>query len=172
VTSVIDVRAEQASDHPAIRALHAAAFPTDAEARLVDALRASARATVSLVAVEGGEVVGHVLFSPVTVARGDDGRGAGLAPVSVRASHRRRGIAETLIQSALPRLLTTGRLWCVVLGEPHYYERFGFERASDHDLQNEYGATDAFMALELVPGALADKSGLVRYAPEFAAFSV
>lgn len=59
--------------------------------------------------------------------------------------------------------------YVVVLGEPRYYRRFGFVRASDRGLANEYGAVEEFMVLELRPGAVSPDGGLVRYAPEFAA---
>jgi len=55
----------------------------------------------------------------------------------------------------------------VVLGHPHYYPRFGFLRAIDYGLANEYGASDAFMVLELKSGVLENLDGLVKYGPEF-----
>ena len=61
------IRPEQPADWPAVHAVHCAAFPTDAEARLVDRLRANGKAAVSLVAAVDGQIVGHVLFSPVTI---------------------------------------------------------------------------------------------------------
>ena len=61
------IRPEQGDDEAAVRAVHRAAFPTDAEARLVDRLRSTGQARVSLVAEAAGAVVGHILFSPVSV---------------------------------------------------------------------------------------------------------
>jgi len=151
----------------AVRAVHAASFPSDAEARLVDQLRDAGRLLVSLVAEVDGAVVGHVAFSPVTAATGV--AGAGLAPVAVAAAHRRRGIAAELVRAGLRACRAAGFGWVVVLGEPTYYSRFGFRPAPEYGLSDEYGGGPAFQVAELVPGSLPVGAGLVRYAPEFAA---
>jgi putative acetyltransferase len=159
------IRAERAGDAAAIHAVHAASFPTDGEARLVDALRAAGRLVVSRVAVIDGAVVGHVAFSPVSLPTG-----VGLGPVAVLPAHRRRGLAAALIRDGLAACAADGFGVVVVLGDPLYYGRFGFAPASRWGLVDEYGGGDAFQALELSPGAIAAGGrGLVRYAPEFAA---
>lgn len=163
---MITVRPEQREDEPAIHAVHAAAFPTPAEAHLVDALRASGRLTLSLVAVTAASVVGHVAFSPVSFA--DTPGGLGLAPVAVRPEWRHRGIAAELVHAGLEACERAGAGFIVVLGEPAYYERFGFRPARRWGLRDEYGGGDAFQALELRPGVLTRCGALVRYAPEFA----
>jgi putative acetyltransferase len=167
----MDVRPETPTDTPAIHAVHAAAFPSEDEANLVDALRAAGRLTLSLVAEEEGRVVGHVGFSPVRVADGDDTDGLGLAPVAVLPDHRRRGIADRLVRRGLALAAGLGRGFVVVLGDPAYYGRFGFQPASDWRLTDEYGGAASFQAQELRRGAIPAGGGLVRYAPEFAAFS-
>jgi putative acetyltransferase len=159
------VRPEQPGDAVAIYAVHAASFPSAAEARLVDLLRAASRLHVSLVAEIGGIVIGHIAFSPVTVA--SDICGAGLAPVAVVEPHRRQGIAAELIRAGLEACRAAGFGWVVVLGEPAYYSRFGFRAASEFGLYDEYGGP-AFQCIEVVPGTLPVGAGLVRYAPEFA----
>jgi putative acetyltransferase len=164
---MVQVRAERPGDESAIHAVHAVSFPTDAEARLVQLLRAAGRLTVSLVAEADGVIVGHVAFSPVTTAAG--AVGAGLAPVAVLESHRRQGVAARLIAAGLAACRPAGFEWAVVLGEPGYYARFGFRPASAFGLSDEYGGGPAFQALELVPNGLPIGAGLVRYAPEFAA---
>lgn len=148
--------------------MHAAAFPSDAEARLVDALRAARRAALSLVAEHDGQVVGHVLFSPVKSNRG---RGLGLAPLAVLPRHQRQGIGAALIRAGIEACRAGGYDYAVVLGDPGYYRRFGFRRALDLGLQNEYGAQDEFMVLELRLGGLAGVTGLVKYCREFAALA-
>jgi len=161
------IRHEQPADAKAIFAVHQAAFATDDEARLVDALRAAGHATISLVAELDGQVVGHVLFSPVSVAGAVEmTKGVGLAPVAVLPSHQRRGIGSALIRAGLAACREEGFGYVVLLGHPEYYPRFGFRRASDVGLDNEYGADDAFMVLELMPGGL-PPAGLVQYGPEF-----
>ncbi len=146
--------------------MHAAAFPTAAEARLVDALRAAGRLSVSLVAEAAGQIVGHIGFSPVTVA-GAAG-GLGLAPVAVLPTFQRRGIGGKVIVEGLAECARIGAGFVVVLGEPSYYQRFGLMPAAGWGLFDEYGGGAAFQAIELRAGAIPPGSGLVRYAPEFA----
>ena len=143
------VRAEQPGDVAAIYAVHVASFPSVDEARLVDLLRDAGRLSVSLVAEVDGAVVGHVSFSPVTVASG--AIGAGLAPLAVVEPYRRRGVAAELVRAGIAACGDAGFGWAVVLGEPEYYGRFGFRAASEFGLSDEYGGGTAFQALELTP---------------------
>ena len=163
--SELIVREERPSDVAAIFAVHAAAFPSDAEARLVDALRAADHLSVSLVAELDGEVVGHASFSPVTL--GGAHGGLGLAPVSVRDSARQQGVAAALIRDGLARCEQSGADFAVVLGDPAYYGRFGFKAAALRQLQGEYGGGAAFQVLEFRADALPAAGGLVKYAPAF-----
>jgi len=163
------VRVEQPSDVATIHALHAACFPSAVEAQLVDLLRTAGRLSVSLVAELEEEIVGHVAFSPVSVATG--AVGAGLAPVAVEVRCRRQGIAAELIRVGLQACRRADYGWAVVLGEPGYYARFGFRPATEFGLSDEYGGGLAFQALELVTGALPVGAGLVKYAPEFSSLA-
>lgn len=146
--------------------MHAGSFPTAAEARLVDLLRAAGSLRVSLVAEIADAIIGHVAFSPVSAASGTSG--AGLAPLAVVAQHRRRGIGAELVRKGLHACRAAGVGWVVVLGEPTYYARFGFRTASNFGLRDEYRGGSAFQAIELIRGALPVGAGLVRYAEEFA----
>jgi putative acetyltransferase len=167
------VREETLGDAAAVHAVHAAAFPTDAEARLVDLLRERGKAIVSLVALASGAVAGHVLFSPVTVGMsGDPALGLGLAPVAVLPSCQGRGIGSALIRAGLDACRARGVGFVVVLGNPRYYARFGFTTAGARGLSNEYGAGAEFMVQELRPDALPRDGGLVRYAATFTEIGV
>lgn len=159
------VRKEYPADIAVIRTLLQGAFPTPAEAELVDALRAAGHLSISLVAVDDDGVIGHVGFSPVTV----DGvtLGLGLAPVAVREDRRRRGVGERLVRDGLALCRNAAVGLVVVLGDPRYYARFGFEAARRHELRAEYQAGDAFQAVELLPGTIRPGGGLVRYSDEF-----
>jgi putative acetyltransferase len=162
------IRPERAGDAAGIHAVHCAAFPTDEEACLVDRLRAGGQARVSLVAELDGEVVGHVLFTPVSlVGPAAFASGLGLAPLAVLPAHQRGGIGSALVREGLAICRREGYPFVVVLGHANYYPRFGFRRASTAGLQNEYGADEAFMVLELQPGALPPEGGLVKYGQEF-----
>ena len=165
---MVTIRGERVDDAEFIHVVHAVSFTTEAEAKLVDLLRAAGRLSVSLVAEEDDEVIGHVGFSPVTVASGEVG--AGLALVAVLPGQRNRGIAALLIEAGLEQCRSAGFRWAVVLGEPGYYARFGFGPALEFGLSDEYGGGSAFQAMELIPGGLPEGAGLVRFAPEFAAF--
>lgn len=157
-------RPEHAADAAAIRAILEAAFPTPAEARLVEALRASGKLVVSMVACDGSGAVGSVAFSPVSLGTET---GLGLAPLAVLPAHQGRGVGALLVREGLATCTQLGVGFVVVLGEPEYYGRFGFRRASESGVDNEYGADEAFMVLELGPGSLPPGGGLVRYAREF-----
>lgn len=166
----VTIRDEAPAEAAAVFALHAAAFPGDAEARLVDALRARARPLVSLVAENAGAVCGHILFSPVSLAGFAGGLLMGLAPMAVMPALQNRGIGSALVRAGLARCAAIGALGVVVLGHPEYYPRFGFRDAADFGLGCEYDVPPGvFMALELTAGALRDAHGTVRYHAAFAA---
>lgn len=160
------IRNERSDDAVAIYAVHAGSFPTEGEAKLVDALRAAGRLSVSLVAESNGAVIGHVAFSPVTVASVDEG--VGLGPIAVLESDRGQGVGAGLVEEGLAACRVAGFGWAVVLGDPAYYGRFGFRAASEFGLSDEYRGGAAFQAMELVPGAMPAGAGLVRYSREFA----
>jgi putative acetyltransferase len=166
----IQIRNEEIKDIEQVRQVVATAFPTDVESRLVDALRAHGKAIISLVAVHDDQVVGHILFSPVSTTPLTHAKGIGLAPVSVHPRAQSQGIGTRLVQEGLRLCKELGYDYCVVLGDPKYYSRFGFKRANDFGLKNEYGVDDEFMVIWLKECDPAD--GIVRYESEFAMFSV
>ena len=167
------VRPERPGDVAAIRTVNELAFGGPTEAEIVDALRARGRATLSLVAVEGERVVGHILFSPVTVESAGESAGearaaVGLGPMAVLPAHQRRGLGSLLVRTGLQACRDAGHGCVVVLGHPEYYPRFGFEPASRRGVAWAHPVPDeAFMILELRPGALGGRGGIVRYQPEF-----
>ena len=165
------IRGEKEGDRQGVRRVNETAFGQPAEADLVDALRSAGAAEGSLVAEADGQIVGHILFSPVSIAEaGESLIIAGLAPMAVLPSYQRRGIGSLLVKQGLEDCRKAGVQAVVVLGHPDYYPRFGFRRASYWGLQNEFGAPDeAFMALELTSNALSGSAGMVRYHPAFKA---
>jgi putative acetyltransferase len=159
------IRREGSGDAAGIFEVHRSCFPTEGEAKLVDMLRDAARLAVSIVAEVDGKIVGHVALSPVTVGSGE--AGLGLGPLAVGEAWRRQGIGERLVRSGLDGRRAANCGWVVVLGDPAYYGRFGFQPAKVFGLSDEYRGGDAFQALELVEGSLPHGAGLVRYAAEF-----
>lgn len=124
------IRDENPSDAVAIEvvtaaAFHAATHTSHTEQFIVRALRDSGKLTVSLVAEENGQVIGHVAVSPVTISDGTPGF-YGLGPISVAPAHQGKGVGTLLMEQALARLRAFGARGCVVLGDPSYYSRFGF----------------------------------------------
>jgi putative acetyltransferase len=161
---MIVIRPERPADIAAIHALVAAAFPADDEARLVDALRDAGDAAISLVAEDAGEIVGHVLFSPMSAPFA----ALGLAPVATLEARRREGIAARLIEAGLAMARAQGVAGVFVLGDNAYYERFGFRAQTAAPFASPYAGAH-FMALSLGQGGLPATSGAVDYAPAFAA---
>lgn len=165
----ISIRAEQAGDAEAIAHVHRDAFPTDAESRLVDALRRAGNLSYSIVAVDDGRFIGHVAFSPVRIdAAQGHAAGLGLAPVAVLPSHQRRGIAAALIRQGLEWCRDAGTPFVVVLGDPAYYPRFGFRPARLLGIDSEYDAGDSFMLVHTQGTGPPLPRGIARYAPQFA----
>lgn len=160
------IRSETDADHAAIRAVVDAAFAqapqaSGTESRIVDALRRDGALSVSLVADIDGRIAGHVAISPVSI-EGTTGW-HGLGPVAVAPTDRGHGVGSALVQAALSELRTAGSLGCVVLGEPGYYSRFGFDAVEG--LSYPGAPPGYFMALafgETVP------RGVVSYHPAFA----
>ena len=166
---MITIRAEETKDRAAIRRVVELAFGSQSEADLVDALRANAIPYISLVGIVDEQVAGHICFSPVTV-ESDEGVFAaiGLAPLAVLPEYQNRGIGSQLVEEGLRECRRLGHEVVVVLGHSKYYPRFGFAPASLKGLRSEYDVPDeVFMSLELREGALAGRSGLVKYHPEF-----
>ncbi|MBC8270372.1 MAG: N-acetyltransferase [Rhodospirillaceae bacterium] len=158
------IREENAADIPAIKNVVLAAFGQTEEAGLVDALRQSGDTALSLVAEEDGEITGHILFSILQAPEGY----LALAPVCVTPTRQNKGIGSELIIEGLAKAKHDGWQGVFVLGEPNYYQRFGFSVEMADRFETPY-PKPYFMALELVPDALAQRSGEIIYAAPFLA---
>jgi len=162
------IRQETVNDIAAVRQVEESAFGRAAEADLVDLCRQRGRVSLSLVAIREKRLVGHILFTPVTLDPPCPGWfGLGLGPVAVLPDFQRQGIGSRLIEFGLELCREQGIDFVVLLGNPEYYSRFGFIPASEFGLGNEYGVEDEFQARELKPGVLRGARGVVKYVGEF-----
>jgi putative acetyltransferase len=164
----VAIRPEHTGDVVAVRRVNERAFGGPAERDLVDALRGSA-GSISLVATLAGRVVGHIMFTPVTVDGAVDVRVAGLAPMAVLPEHQRAGVGGHLIRAGLAACREQDYAAVVVVGHPEYYPRFGFVPANGYGLQCEFPVPpEAFMVTVLNAQVLPRLIGIVRYRAEFA----
>ncbi|MBK7951765.1 MAG: N-acetyltransferase [Deltaproteobacteria bacterium] len=166
----LTIRLEGPADLSQIEGVVRRAFGRPDEAQLVNALRRSASPFLSLVALHGDHVVGHVALSPVAIEGPRAGPiSAGLAPLSVLPETQRHGIGAALMKAALSECSSIGWEAVFLLGEPLYYARFGFEVAAPRGLHYESHAFDhAFQCREIRRGALVGVTGWVRYHEAFA----
>jgi HAD superfamily hydrolase (TIGR01509 family) len=166
------LRPETPEDLPGIRAVEEAAFTHHNEADLVDLVRVRGKSTLSMVAIQDGGVLGHILFTPVALDplhpgwRGSS-TGLGLGPIAILPAFQRTGIGSRLLRAGLEHVRRLDYGFVVLLGDPAYYSRFGFMPARAFGLSSDYGDGDEFQVLELRPGTLAGMRGHVKYIPEF-----
>jgi putative acetyltransferase len=157
------IRPEEPRDVAPIRAVLEAAFPGPDEARLVEQLRRDGDAELSLVAIAGEALVGHIMFSPMKAPF----RALSLAPVAVLPERQRVGIGVALIRDGLDRAKAAGWQGVFVLGEPDYYGRFGFTAIAASGFASPY-AGPYLMALSLQEESLPVSTGDIHYAKAFA----
>ena len=167
---MIKIRPEQPDDALAVYSVNQLAFGQPTEAILVVKLRIACPEALSLVAVMDDQIVGHILFTPVTVAdpKGEI-KGMGLAPMSVLPDFQGRGIGSQLVRAGLEILSKRPISFIIVLGHPEYYPRFGFVPASGQGLTCQWpGVPDeAFMVLIFDDLVMSKASGMVKYREEF-----
>ena len=162
------IRGETENDRAAVYAVNVSAFELPSEAILVDALREHAEPYVSLVAELDGILVGHIMFSPVSLSGNPALMLMGLGPMAVVPEHQREGIGSALIREGLERCRQLGVKGVVVLGHPAYYPRFSFRPSTQFGIDSEYEVPEeVFMIMELEAGALNGKTGRISYHAAF-----
>jgi putative acetyltransferase len=162
------IRDEEQKDWPAVRTVNMSAFGRPDEANLVDVLRDQVSPILSLVAESKGAIVGHIMFSPVSLTGHPTLRIMGLAPMAIAPEHQRKGIGTALVRAGLERCKQLGFGAVVVLGHPDYYPRFGFSSSVCFGLSCEYKVpANVFMVMELQDGFLRGASGTIKYHNSF-----
>lgn len=165
---MLEIRPEAPVDHDSIRELLRRAFdPYGGEAELVDALRAAGDHVpeLCLVALEDGELAGHVFYSRVRLGSGDEA--LALAPMAVRPDGQRRGTGSRLVEASLVRAAKTEVPLVVVLGHPAYYPRFGFEPAERFGVVAPWDVPSEAWMVHPLPAYHPDARGLVTYPAAF-----
>lgn len=167
---MIEIREERPEDVAAIRNVNRRAFNQNQESNIVDALRSNGAALLSLVATLNGHVVGHIMYSPITI--GNEVTGAALGPMAVLPEHQRQGIGSNLIEAGNQKLKSAGQPFIIVIGHADYYPRFGFQPASTHGITCEWEVPDeVFMLLILDQAKMQGVSGPAKYRHEFSTVS-
>jgi putative acetyltransferase len=164
---MIELRLAEASDHEGVFAVEQAAFGGLDEARLVERLRENDEVDFECVARAHGSVVGHILFSPLLLSRDEETlRGSALAPLAVLPEWQRKGVGSALVRMGLEFCASRGAQAVVVVGEPAYYERFGFSSEMGRLIVAPF-EYPYLQAVELEEGALAGGGWLAGYASTF-----
>lgn len=166
---MLNIRPEENKDINGIRFVNEEAFGRKAEAALVDNLRKRKVVTLSLVAEIKGQIVGHILFSPVTIEPDGEGFNAvTLAPIAVLPAYQRQGIGSKLVREGLEESRLLGNHMVFLVGHAEYYPRFGFVKAAPEGFKCEVEVPDeAWMVLKLQPDAPPQRGGTVYFRPEF-----
>lgn len=167
----ITIREEQTSDVEAIDAIIQSAFNGVGEAAVVARLRTCCEEFVSLIAQVEGQLVGHILFTPVTIigSAGTTLTGMGLAPLAVHPDFQCQGVGTALCQRGLERIKERRSPFVVVLGAQRYYRRFGFEPAARYGVSAAFAgiSPETFMIKVFAESLLGDEIGSAHYHPEF-----
>ncbi|MDX7990223.1 GNAT family N-acetyltransferase [Xenorhabdus littoralis] len=162
------IRVEIPVDAAGIDRLLRQSFETSAEAELISQLREDGLLTLGIVATNNeGKVIGYAGFASVDI-NGEDHQWVGLAPLAVDEEYRHHGISEKLVYEGLDSLNELGYGAVVVLGDPEYYSRFGFQLANQHQLYCQWpDCEEYFLIYTLADISQEDCSGLVIYPVHF-----
>jgi predicted N-acetyltransferase YhbS len=176
MTSPVLIRPAEEADREAIRGVLRAAFESEDEVELVDAIVADRHHVpdLELVAAEDGQVIGHILFSraeieePLPGAITNQTHAVLLAPLSVHPEHQNAGVGSRLVRAGLERAHALGEHVALVLGHPIYYSRFGFSEALQRGIRAPHDVpSEAWMVVELETSTLQDVMGTAKLLPAF-----
>ena len=167
---LIEIREERPDDIAAVHEVNRRAFEQEQESNIIDALRTNRAALFSLVATVNERVIGHIMYSPVTIT--GNVKGAALGPMAVLPEYQRQGIGTKLIEAGNRKIKNGDYPFIIVVGHAEYYPRFGFRPASKYEIKCEWEVPDdVFMVLILDQAKMQGVSGLARYRHEFSTVS-
>lgn len=167
---MIQIRSETREDYEGIDEVNRQAFEQEFESQLVRKIREGQNfiEELSLVALDETNIVGHILFSKIKIQGDSEHETLALAPMAVKPAFQMKGIGKKLVRAGLKKAKDLGFGSVIVLGHSDYYPQFGFQKASQWNITCPFDAPDeSFMAIQLIPGDLEDKSGIVIYPDEF-----
>ena len=167
---MIIIRSEIFEDYDEISAVNRNAFERENESRLVENIRSSKEfiPEFSLVALIDSKIVGHILFSPIIIKSKKTVPALILAPLAVRKEYQNQGIGSMLVREGLKECKRLNHSIIIVVGHPNYYPRFGFKPASLFGINPPFEVpNEAFLIIELEPGALEGVSGIVEFPSAF-----
>ncbi|MFC2165323.1 GNAT family N-acetyltransferase [Acidobacteriota bacterium] len=167
---MIHIRIEIPDDYEGIDEVNRQAFEQEVEGQLIRKIREGQNfiEELSLVALDEETIVGHILFSKIKIKGESEHDTLALAPMSVKPEYQQKGIGKKLVRAGLKKAKDLGFGSVIVLGHSDYYPQFGFQEAAQWKIKCPFDAPDeSFMAIQLIPGDLEDKSGTVIYPKEF-----
>lgn len=164
----MNIRLERIADHLKVREVNQGAFDSNRECVLVEALRTAVPDVLSLVADSEGTIVGHIMFSPVTMAENGGLNAMAVGPMAVAPAWQGLGVGGALVSHGIKECRLREVVALFVIGLPDYFPRFGFTAAASFGISCEFDVPpETFLALELVPGALSGRRGRVVFHAAF-----
>ncbi|MBD2596293.1 N-acetyltransferase [Nostoc spongiaeforme FACHB-130] len=167
---MLNIRCETVLDYPAIADVNRLAFGQDNEANLIDKIRLSDRyiPELSLVAEIDNVIVGHILFSYIDLVNTEKFQVIGLAPLAVHPQFQRQGIGSTLVEAGLKIANELGEVLVIVLGHPHFYNRFAFQPSVIYQIESPFPVPDDVFMVKPLQNYQQKYTGKVVYPPTFA----
>jgi putative acetyltransferase len=166
---MMKIREESPLDYSKIAEIYQLAFGQDNEGNLVDSIRKSDRyiPELSLVAELDGTVVGHILFSYIDLVGQENWRVLGLAPIAVTPQFQNQGIGSALVQAGLAAAAAMGELLVIVLGNPQFYARFGFEPSVGYGIESPFPVPEDVFMVKWLKSCQGDYRGKIIYPSVF-----
>ncbi|ALF54023.1 GCN5 family acetyltransferase [Nostoc piscinale CENA21] len=167
---MLNIRYETVLDYPAIADVNRLAFGQDNEANLIDKIRLSDHyiPELSLVAEIDNVIVGHILFSYIDLVNTEKLQVIGLAPLAVHPQFQRQGIGSALVEAGLKIVNDRGEVLVIVLGHPHFYNRFGFQPSVIYQIESPFPVPDDVFMVKPLQNYQQKYTGKVVYPATFA----
>jgi putative acetyltransferase len=167
----MDIRCESLADYAAIAEVNILAFGQENEAKLVEEIRCSQGyiPELSLVAEIDGAIVGHILFSYIDLIGEESLQVLGLAPMAVLPQFQRQGIGSALVKAGLEKADAIKEALVIVLGHPHFYQRFGFQPSVNYKITSPFPVPEDVFMVKPLQKYQKKYQGKVVYPPAFLA---